>query len=114
MSDPKLTDAMEDIKRVLDQHDVCAVIILASPTHLEHLTKMHASWSCAQYDGERVHFKADRQMFPSAEAQKECVERTFGIVAGFSDACRHLQEQLDGVLVHLSQRFQIFHRTKRL
>lgn len=103
---------MEEIKDVLEKHDICGVVMLASQTHVEHFTKVHASWSCARYDGEMVRFYAKLEDFPSLEAQKECVTDTIGIMVGLMDVCRDMADQLQKLLEHLSHKFQITHRTR--
>ncbi len=48
MPDPKLLAAMEEIKVVLHKHDIAAVVILSSQTHVEYLHEISPSWSCAR------------------------------------------------------------------
>lgn len=47
---PKLKNAMAEIKAILDKHDIGGLIILHIPGHGEHLIKIDPSYSCAFID----------------------------------------------------------------
>ena len=47
---PKLKKAMEEIKAVLDKHDIAGSIVLHTPGHGEFLMKINPSYSCAFID----------------------------------------------------------------
>jgi len=47
---PKLKKAMEQIKAILDEHDIAGAIVLHTPGYGEHLLKIDPSYSCAFID----------------------------------------------------------------
>lgn len=79
--DPKLREAMEDIKAVLRKHDIMGCAVLASPTHSEFLCDPSASWSVARIenlgDGRfGIRFRSKREDWPTKEAQEEATAAT--------------------------------------
>lgn len=56
---PKLKKAMEQIKQVLKEHDIAAMVVLHTPGHSEYLIRIDPSYSCARFEGdERIRVKA--------------------------------------------------------
>lgn len=47
---PKLKNAMEDIKKILKEYDIAAVIVLHNPGFSEYLMKIDPSYSCAKFE----------------------------------------------------------------
>lgn len=47
---PKLKKAMEQIKGILDEHDIAGVVMLHTPGHGEYLMKIDPSYSAAKYE----------------------------------------------------------------
>lgn len=47
---PKLKKAMEEIKEILDKHDIAAYVALHTPGHGEYLMHLNPSYSCVQFD----------------------------------------------------------------
>lgn len=47
--DPKLREAMEEIKPILKKYDCMATVILASPSNSEFLFQPTASWSVSRW-----------------------------------------------------------------
>jgi hypothetical protein len=60
---PKLKIAMEEIKAILDKHDIAAVVVLHEPSFIECLTRINPSYSCASFtekeEGIRVRAKLE-------------------------------------------------------
>jgi len=48
--DPKLKKAMEEIKDILNKHDIAGAVVLHSPGFGEHFIKVDPSYSCAFID----------------------------------------------------------------
>jgi hypothetical protein len=97
MPDPKLQTAMEQIKAVLRQHDIAAVVLLSSESQVEYLHEIAPSWSCLRFEPapegrQAVRFKALAKDFSSKEAHKKCLQDTIGMVVGFLDALNHSRE----------------------
>lgn len=56
---PKLKQAMEQIKQILQAHDIAAVVVLHTPEHSEFLMKIDPSYSVAKLVKEGLHIKTD-------------------------------------------------------
>lgn len=116
MPDPKLKDAMEEIKAVLEKYDIGAEVILASETHLEYLHAYDPTWSCASIeklpDGTHgIRVRAKLADFPDREAQKKCLEQTVGMFAGFYDAMEKSQEVMVTVMKMVGEVLEFEHIT---
>lgn len=117
MPDPKLKEAMEEIKSVLKKYDIGAEVILASETHLEFLHEYSPTWSCARIEkgpdgGYGVRIRSKLEDFPSKKAQKKCMEATVGMFAGILDAMVKSQNNMMVVIAMLGKRFHIEHMSK--
>lgn len=56
---PKLKKAMEQIKAILKEHDIAAMVVLHTPGHSEYVIRIDPSYSCAKFEGEdRIRVKA--------------------------------------------------------
>jgi len=55
--DPKLKEAIAEIKKVCEKYDCGGVLILANQTHGEYLVHF-PTWSKCFYDGEGLRFRA--------------------------------------------------------
>lgn len=111
MPDPKLQQAMEEIKAILTKYDLAALISLGGETHHEHLTAVTPSWSCVKLfrdDQGRIgiRVKALRADFPSLEAQRECVTKTVGMFVTFHDIARKHQQNMENLLVSINKQIQ--------
>jgi hypothetical protein len=113
MPDSKLVAAMSEIEAVLNKHDIGAVVLLASPTHIQHLLKVNCSWSCAKLEddaeGRRLSVYSHHSQFPDKATQKKCVEDTIGMFAGFQTVLGRELENLQRLLAVLGQHVQINH-----
>lgn len=112
-SDPKLLEAMEKIKAILNEYDIAAWVLLQSQTHGEWLNHISPSWSVAKMGknelGEFIHIKALAKDYPSKEAHKKAVEDTIGMLIGFMDGSDRLSRNMEAVLETLSKQFGIEH-----
>lgn len=57
---PKLKNAAEDIKAILNKYDIAASIVLHAPGFSEFLLEITPSYSCATLQHDHIHFKAKR------------------------------------------------------
>lgn len=95
MPDLKLKAAMEEIKVILKNYDIAAIVLLSSESNIEYLREFKTSWSCMWLEPSgmvRVRWK--RSEFASQEAYKRSAEATIGTIAGFADAARNESEQM--------------------
>jgi hypothetical protein len=78
--DPKLREAMEEIKPILKKYDCMATVILASPSKSEFLFQPTASWTVSRWEGDpvegKLRFRSKREDFESKEAQDAATEAT--------------------------------------
>jgi hypothetical protein len=108
MPDTKVEAAIEEVKAVLQKHDLAGVVFVASPTNVEYLYHLDPSWTCLRIlpDG-GIGARAKREDFPNLEAQKECVRVSVSIVAGFADMGRLMNERFMQLLLALGKKFKI-------
>lgn len=108
MPDAKLEIAMDEMKAVLQKHDLAGVVFVASPTNIEYLYHLDPSWTCLRIlpDG-GIGARAKREDFPSLEAQKQCVAASVTIVVGFADMGRLMHERFMQLLQALGKKFKI-------
>jgi energy-coupling factor transporter ATP-binding protein EcfA2 len=56
---PKLKTAMREITAVIIKHDVAAIVVLHTPNHSEYLLRLDPTYSCARFDGNKLHVKSN-------------------------------------------------------
>jgi|SRR6185437_106134 len=83
---PKLKIAMEEIKEILNKHDIAGFIILHTPGFSEYLNHLMASYSCAKVmpDGIRLKLK---QSEVGKEKAEQIANDTFNMIVHLT---RHL------------------------
>ena len=114
MPDPKLQAIMEEIKPILRKHNVAGLVILASPTHMEHLLELDPPWTCFQYDPDKgfLRVRCKAADYPSRDAQRTVLEASVGTLVGFHDVITKVSSNLDQVLLKIHQSGVLFdHRT---
>lgn len=84
MPDVRIKPAVDEIKAVLEKHDMAAVVFIASPTHVEFLYRLEASWTCIRLEPAGLRIRANSK----DPAQVEALRVSCGTLAGFSDAAR--------------------------
>lgn len=111
--DPKLKLAMEQIKPILAQHDIAAIVMLQSQNHAEFLLEVSPTWSCAKVEeltqGVGIRVRALRKDYPTLDAWREKVRLTVSMLCGFSDLMRHLNDQVAALLEAISSNMEIEH-----
>jgi len=85
-SSPKLKEAMEEIKEILNKHDIAASVILHEVGFSEFLFKISPSYSCCFFEGNMLRVKAK-----SADYAGGVTERNQKI-ADTSNMLHHLVE----------------------
>lgn len=108
---------MDEIKATLEKHDLCAVIILGSPTHSEFLYRLDAKWTCMTHeqlaDAVGLRFKALAVDYPSKAVQKSVVETSCGTLISFCDLARDAASNLGLLVDALKRKFKITHTSTR-
>jgi len=87
--DPKLKEAMAEIRGIMRKHDIGGYVILASPSHSEFGFELDPSWSCAHWedkDAGLLRFKAKQKELGKDNAKK-IIEETCHLVFQIRDLC---------------------------
>lgn len=87
MSDPKLKEAMAEIKALLMKHDLAGYVFIASPTYSEFMHKLDASWSAITIDKNVFALRAKEAELGSKEAVHKKAEQTAHILCALQDLC---------------------------
>lgn len=58
---PKLKQAAEEIKKILERHDIAGSIVIHTPGHSEYVSKLDTSYSCAYFEGDMIRIRAKLQ-----------------------------------------------------
>jgi len=109
MSDPKLILAAGEIKAVLRKHDIAGVMLLQGQKTMEFVREISPSWSCARLvpaldgNGYVVRVRAKREDFPTAAAQKECIENTLGMLIGFQHQATRDAQDMGSVIARVAR-----------
>jgi len=109
-----MKQAFEEIKEIMNKRDLAGFIVLASPERIEHMTEFYATWSCARYDGEKVHFNTDPTQFVTPEHRDESIKNTIGWIIAMTNVLTDVNESLTKLLDHLAQYFNVKNRMRRL
>jgi hypothetical protein len=103
MPDPALQLVIDELNAVLKRHDVGAIVLLASKTHTHYLHQLGTSWNCIWFEGDMLRIRCKRQDFPSADAQKEVLSHTIGMLGGLVDAARQEADKFEELLRMIGQ-----------
>lgn len=109
---PKLKVAMNEIKEILDKHDVAGLVILHTPGHGEHFAKINPSYSCAfidqtpQAEGVRVRAKLSDFNGDSAKRHK-VVTDTVNMFQILTDLTALRASQLIDIMEMLKRNLEI-------
>jgi hypothetical protein len=114
MPDPKLQPIMDEIKAVLVKHDISAMIVLGSDTHVLHVEHFDTK-TCLMKVNERglLRFLLEKSDYPDAAALSRAVEHTAAVIAGFMDSSRDRADDLERMLRIIGQYFVVRHFTIR-
>jgi len=75
--DVKLKMVAEEIKEILNKHNVAGAVVLHTPGFGEYFFHLHTSYSCAyRYEEDQVRFYSKKADFKSVEEQKKKSEDT--------------------------------------
>lgn len=113
MPDPKLKTAMEEIKVILEKHDIGAIVLLSSQSHLEYLRQFKTSWSCMWLEpGGLVRIRWKRAEFANQADYERAAKDTIGMIAGFADAARNESDQMIKLLKVVGEKVKFSHFTR--
>jgi hypothetical protein len=110
--DPKLKEAMEEIKPILKKYDCMGALFLVSPTHAEYLYHLDASWSVIKFEYPRpdqvgFRIRSKKEDFPSKEAQHFATESTVHFLTSCLQFGRKLQHEMGELVTLLGKHMKI-------
>lgn len=111
MSDPKLKQAVLEIKEILLKHDIAAVIHLQSPAHCEFYYHLTPTWSCASFS-ESGEFRFKAAVHTGGPTEKERGRVTAGMLLGFLDMAERQTGDMHKVAMMLAKHMEISHWTR--
>lgn len=86
---PKLKRALEQIKKIVDDNDIAALVFLHTPGYGEYLVKVDPSYSVAKIEGDQLRVKA--KLKEDFNGDKEAWVRkttdTSNMLMVFSETC---------------------------
>ena len=100
MPDPKLQEAMAEIRAVIQKHDIGGHVVLVSNTHAQYLYELSPSWSAITLsDSGELRIRANRRDFKTAEDHQRVIEGSAHILAGIRDttaiAAQNMEASMD-------------------
>lgn len=106
---PKLKTAMERIKPILKEYDICATIVLHTPGFSEYLTKVDSAYSCAKFEGDFLRIKAKLQedFDGDKDAWNEKVTDTVNMIQHFADVSANTSMSMYDLLDKLKESVEI-------
>lgn len=113
--DPKLKEAMEEIRSVLKKYDIAGAVTLASPTHSEYMNEISPSWSCARIEttpeGKKsVRFKATIAEYGSKESRDAAALATVHMLLQIRDIGGQTYQMFDAIAEQLEGQMIITHK----
>jgi len=109
--DQKLREAAEEFKVLCKKYDCIGVVLFVSPTHVEFVNEISASWSVMRFEEgqQKLRFKSKREEWPSLEAQKDATNSTVHAVTSLVQWSEQTHKIWSGVLVFLRENFTILY-----
>lgn len=108
-ADPKLQEAMAEIKAIMVKHNIAGRVILSSESHIEFMDHLQLDWTCIVDERDTagkligVRIRSKLEEYPSKEAQKEIMENTIGLLVGTMETTRQRDEAYQYLLERLSK-----------
>lgn len=109
MSSQKLKNAMEEIKFILDKHDIGASVVLATENQTEFFYKVTPTWSIITHNLEtgEIRVTSKREDYDSDEDQIKSIEDSANLVFGLGVVNGVLVEHMSGITNIFNTRFDM-------
>lgn len=104
--DPKLKNAMEEIKQILKNYDIAGVVVLHSPGHNEYMLKLDPSFSAATVSETGVRITATEALYGKAKRDK-LLDDTVNMVVGLAEVTAMQATNLIDLQEMLEKKFEI-------
>ena len=111
-SDPKLVQAMKEVRAVLKKHDIAAWVTLYSATHSEFGMEVTPSWSCAYWEDKeqgKLRFRA-KQKEIGREKAHALITATCHMIFSMRDLCAKGFQYADNMAKLLQTQVQVDHK----
>jgi hypothetical protein len=116
----KLALARNQIRAILEQHDLAGIVFAATATHTSYLTRLDPSWSCATTEHSpngqvALRMRPGKQHYGGDQAKcDQALAATAGMLSGFLDLLRPQTEHITQVLRTLAKFADLTTITRRL
>lgn len=82
---PKLKIAIEEIKAILQKHDIAGMVVIHTPGFAEFMLEISPSYSCARMEGPGIRFRAKKSDFNGdAKARDQKISDTTNMLHNIS------------------------------
>lgn len=81
---PKLKTAMEEIKAILQKHDIAGYVVIHTPGFSEYLNHLDTSYSCAKAESGGISVRINTNEVGKLKA-KQLAEDTYNMITHFND-----------------------------
>jgi hypothetical protein len=116
--DPKLKEAAEEIKAILNKHDIMGSMLLVSPSHVEYLFHLNASWSVMRFEpvpdnSSRtfLRFRSKKADFPDKKTQDFHTNSTIHAVTSFLQFGKMTQKNMEEMLALIRKHATVVYET---
>ena len=113
MSDPKLKEAMAEIKAICRKHDIAGYVVLVSPTHAEFLLEPDPTWSALKWEDKEagaLRFRVNEGEL-GKELAKKTSELTCHIVYQIRDLCAKGFMFTDSMTKLIEEQVEVDHKS---
>lgn len=107
--DPKLKEAMSEIRAVLLKHDIAAYVALVSPTHSEFRVELTPTWSAAVWENQGELRLRVKQAEVGKEKAKQLIESTAHMFCQLRDLVALAFKQFDSTIEKMEEQIKIEH-----
>lgn len=111
--DPKLKEAMAEIRSICRKHDIAAYCALVSPTHSEFGLEITPTWSAAYWENKnegKLRFRV-KQAEVGKENARILIELTCHMVYQIRDLCAQGFQFAEGMTKLIEQQVEVDHKS---
>ena len=110
MPDPKLKEAMAEIRAILKKHDIGGAITLVSETHSEYLYELDPTWSLMYFESPgALRFRSNRKDFKTKKEQHRFTESSVHLLCQIQDLSVKSFGNMERILTLLKEKMDIDH-----
>lgn len=106
--DPKLKEAMAEIKAVLKKHDIAGALTLVSKSHSEYLYHF-PTWSAAQLTDEGIRIRIKSSDFADKQAADQALLDSLHVVLQIHDLNSQNLKVMDQLIKKIGEHVDIDH-----